>query len=124
MKTIVKIAKTELALLFYSPIAWFLLVAFLFQAGLAYTGAIENVVISQEMGGRRLQFLTFLTGRIFAPPYGIWPSLVQNLYLYLPLLTMGLMSREISSGSIKLLLSSPIKVRDIVLGKYAAMLWR
>ena len=90
MKTIVKLAKTELALLFYSPIAWFLLVAFLFQAGLAYTGTIENLLISQEMGGRRLQYLTFLTMKVFAPNSGIWPALVRNLYLYLPLLTMGL----------------------------------
>ena len=122
MKTIVKIAKTELALLFYSPIAWFLLVAFLFQAGLTYTGEIENYLISQEMGGRRLQYLTFLTSKIFAPPYGIWPGLVRNLYLYLPLLTMGLMSREINSGTIKLLYSSPIKVREIIFGKFLAMM--
>jgi ABC-2 type transport system permease protein len=122
MKTIVKIAKTELALLFYSPIAWFLLVAFLFQAGLAYTGVIENYLISQEMGGRRLQYLTFLTTRIFAPNSGIWPALVRNLYLYLPLLTMGLMSREINSGTIKLLYSSPIKVREIIFGKFLAMM--
>ena len=122
MKTIVKIAKTELALLFYSPIAWFLLIAFLFQAGLTYTGEIENYLISQEMGGRRLQYLTFLTSKIFAPPYGIWPGLVRNLYLYLPLLTMGLMSREINSGTIKLLYSSPIKVREIIFGKFLAMM--
>jgi len=122
MKTIVKIAKTELALLFYSPIAWFLLIAFLFQAGLTYTSEIENYLISQEMGGRRLQYLTFLTSKIFAPPYGIWPGLVRNLYLYLPLLTMGLMSREINSGTIKLLYSSPIKVREIIFGKFLAMM--
>ena len=122
MKTIFKIAKTELALLFYSPIAWFLLVAFLFQAGLAYTGAIENYLIQQEMGGRRLQYLAFLTSKIFAPPYGIWPALVRNLYLYLPLLTMGLMSREINGGTIKLLYSSPIKVREIIFGKFLAMM--
>src|SRR6267142_2181682 len=36
MKTTLKIARTELALLFYSPIAWFLLIAFLFQAVLAF----------------------------------------------------------------------------------------
>jgi ABC-2 type transport system permease protein len=122
MKTIVKIARTELALLFYSPIAWFLLVALLFQAGLAYTGVIENYLISQEMGGRRLQYLTFLTTKTFAPNSGIWPSLVRNLYLYLPLLTMGLMSREINSGTIKLLYSSPIKVREIIFGKFLAMM--
>ncbi|HEU4471358.1 MAG TPA: Gldg family protein, partial [Flavisolibacter sp.] len=46
-----------------------------------------------------------------------------NLYLYLPLLTMGLMSRETSSGSIKLLLSSPVTIKEIILGKYLAMVY-
>jgi ABC-2 type transport system permease protein len=122
MKTIFKIAKTELALLFYSPIAWFLLVAFLFQCGLAYTGTMENYLTQQDMGGINLKYLSFLTTNIFAPPYGIWPTLAGKLYLYLPLLTMGLMSREISSGTIKLLYSSPTKVREIVFGKFIAML--
>ncbi|MBS1663042.1 MAG: Gldg family protein [Bacteroidetes bacterium] len=122
MKTILKIAKTELSLLFYSPIAWFLLVAFLFQSGLAYTSALEGPITSQEMGGQYLSWMAFLTSRVFAPPYGIWPSLVAKLYLYLPLLTMGLMSREINSGTIKLLYSSPIKVREIILGKFLAMM--
>jgi len=122
MKTILKIARTELALLFYSPIAWFLLIAFVFQAGLAYTSALEQILTSQDMGGRNLKYLTFLTSRIFAPPYGIWPQLASKLYLYLPLLTMGLMSREINSGTIKLLYSSPIKVREIIFGKYLSMM--
>jgi ABC-2 type transport system permease protein len=122
MKTILKIARTELALLFYSPIAWFLLIAFMFQAGLAYTSEIEGILTSQDMGGRNLKYLMFLTSRTFAPPFGIWPQLVGKLYLYLPLLTMGLMSREINGGTIKLLYSSPIKVREIIFGKYLSMM--
>ncbi|MBS1664618.1 MAG: Gldg family protein [Bacteroidetes bacterium] len=122
MKTILKIARTELALLFYSPIAWFLLIALLFQSGLAYTSMMEGILTSQDMGGRNLKYLMFLTGRSFAPPYGIWPQLVGKLYLYLPLLTMGLMSREINAGTIKLLYSSPIKVREIIFGKYLSMM--
>ncbi|MBS1602164.1 MAG: ABC transporter permease subunit, partial [Bacteroidetes bacterium] len=122
MKTTLKIARTELALLFYSPIAWFLLVAFLFQCGFAYIGAIEGFLTQQEMGGRSLRYLSFITSKAFGPPYGILPNLVSKLYLYLPLLTMGLMSRETSSGTIKLLYSSPIKVREIVLGKFIAMM--
>jgi ABC-2 type transport system permease protein len=122
MKTTFKIAKTELALLFYSPIAWFLLVAFLFQSGLAYTSSIEGYLTQQQMGGIGLRYLQFITNNLFATPYGIWPSLAGKLYLYLPLLTMGLMSREISSGTIKLLYSSPIKVREIILGKFMAMM--
>lgn len=122
MKTILKIARTELALLFYSPIAWFLLIAFVFQAGLAYTSMLEGILTSQDMGGQNLKYLTFLTSRTFAPPYGIWPQLAGKLYLYLPLLTMGLMSREINSGTIKLLYSSPIKVREIIFGKYLSIM--
>lgn len=122
MKTIKRIARTELALLFYSPIAWFLLIAFLFQSGLAYTSKIEAFLTQQQLGGRGLKYLTFLTAQNFAPPYGIWPELVGKLYLYMPLLTMGLMSREINSGTIKLLLSSPIKVREIIFGKFLSMM--
>jgi len=122
MKTIFKIAKTELALLFYSPIACFLLVAFMFQCGLAYTSAVEGVLTQQDMGGQGLKYMRLLTSGIFAPPYGIWPGLTGKLYLYLPLLTMGLMSREINSGTIKLLYSSPIKVREIIFGKFLAMM--
>ena len=122
MKTTFKIAKTELALLFYSPIACFLLVAFMFQCGLAYTSSIEDTLTQQDMGGMGLKYMTLLTSRIYAPPYGIWPGLASKLYLYLPLLTMGLMSREINSGTIKLLYSSPIKVREIIFGKFLAMM--
>src|ERR1700748_2787182 len=122
MKTILKIARTELALLFYSPIAWFLLIAFLFECGLAYTTALEPILTSQELGGRGLKYLVFLTARTFAPSFGIWPSLASKLYLYLPLLTMGLMSREVNAGTIKLLYSSPIKVREIIFGKFVAMM--
>lgn len=122
MKTIINIARTELAQLFYSPIAWFLLVAFWFQSGLEYYNSLQDILTQQDLGGINLIYLTELTSRIFAPPYGIWVNIVRNLYLYLPLLTMGLMSREISSGTIKLLYSSPISVKEIVFGKFLAMM--
>jgi ABC-2 type transport system permease protein len=66
--------------------------------------------------------LDTMTAHIFSGKYSFYGGVKDTLYLYIPLLTMGLMSREISSGSIKLLLSSPLKVRDIVLGKYLAMM--
>ncbi len=122
MKTIFKIARTELAMLFYSPIAWFLLVAFLFQSGLTYINAIEGFLTQQEMGGMNLKYMQFLTNNIFGTPFGIWANLANKLYLYLPLLTMGLMSREISSGTIKLLYSSPTTIREIIFGKFLTMM--
>src|SRR5690606_463322 len=40
---------------------------------------------------------------------------------YTPLLTMGMISRELSSGSIKLLYASPVSDRQIIYGKFLAV---
>ena len=119
MKTTFRIARLELSNLFYSPIAWFLLIVFLFQCGLAFTGVIEGIVMNQELYPHP-KGIPGLTG-IFPPPDGILSYITGKLYLYLPLLTMGVMSREISSGTIKLLYSSPIRIREITFGKYLAL---
>jgi ABC-2 type transport system permease protein len=122
MKTIVRVAKTELRTLFYSPIAWFLLVVFLIQCAITYFSQLESQARTQEIAGIGLQYMTRLTERIFAGRGGLFSSVFEKLYLFIPLLTMGLISRETSSGTIKLLYSSPIKVREIVFGKYLAMM--
>jgi ABC-2 type transport system permease protein len=122
MKTVFKIAKTELLTLFYSPIAWFLIIVFMFQCNMAYVYMLGNNARTQEIGGIGLRYMAELTVRIFAGREGVFASVMQKLYLYVPLLTMGLISREINSGTIKLLYSSPIKVWQIVLGKYICMM--
>jgi ABC-2 type transport system permease protein len=122
MKTTIRIAKLELSTLFYSPIAWFLLIVFLFQCGLSFTsGSIANYVTYEALGSTKDR-LEFLTTGVFGYPYGMFPDIMSKLYLYIPLLTMGLMSREISSGTIKLLYSSPVKVSEIIFGKYLSMM--
>jgi ABC-2 type transport system permease protein len=62
-----------------------------------------------------------LTFTAFPGVSGLFAKITETLYLYIPLLSMGLMSRETSSGSIKLLLSSPVKISEIILGKYLAI---
>ena len=119
MKKIFKIAKMELQTLFYSPIAWLILVIFAFQTVTNFMGNIESYVQSQELGYP----VSSITTRLFASPWGGLFTTVQGyLYLYIPLLTMGLMSRELSSGSIKLLYSSPVTNWQIILGKYLSMM--
>lgn len=122
MKTIFKVAKTELLTLFYSPIAWFLLIVFLVQCGVIYLGRINNIAMMQELSGAMVSGNSRLTESIFLSQRGLFGTVMQNLYLYIPLLTMSLISRETSSGTIKLLYSSPIHVREIVLGKFLAMM--
>jgi ABC-2 type transport system permease protein len=122
MKLTFKIAKAELRNLFYSPIAWFLTIAFIVECALSYTKLINQYASQQEMGGMGLQYMRQLTYSVFTSPYGLFGGIMQNLYLYIPLLTMGLISREINGGTISLLYSSPVKIREIVFGKYLAMM--
>jgi len=119
MKPVVRVAQLELNILFYSPIAWFLLAVLLVQCGIIFPDVLGAFVRSSMMH----QSLDALTNYIFNwRGSGIFRVVGGSLYLYLPLLTMGLISRETSSGTIKLLYSSPIKVREIIFGKFAAMM--
>lgn len=110
--------KTELRVLFYSPIAWLILVVFALQAGVEFSDNFAKALRYQALGYN----LSGTTMRIFGGYSGILSQLLDKLYLYIPLLTMGLMSRELSSGSIKLLYSSPVSNIQIILGKYLSVM--
>lgn len=118
MKKIFKIALTELRTLFCSPVAWLILIVFTFQAAMAYMDMVFGFSRAQEMNG----VVEDLTMNFFGGKNGLFSKMLDNLYLYIPLLTMGLMSRELSSGSIKLLYSSPVTNVQIILGKYLSMM--
>lgn len=118
MRKIIKIAKLELSILFYSPVAWLVLAIFMIQCGLSFLDNLQSINTSLGLGYQTRP----ITGSLFGGSSGLFTTIQSNLYLYLPILTMGLMSRETSSGSIKLLLSSPVKLREIILGKYLAII--
>ena len=85
-----------------------------------FTSVIESRLSYYDVYGYGLDADSSLTYSIFLGIYGFLSSIVSNLYIYIPLLTMGLLSRETSSGSIKLLYSSPVSSVQIVAGKYLA----
>jgi gliding motility-associated transport system permease protein/gliding motility-associatede transport system auxiliary component len=128
MYTIIKIAKNELRNLFYSPIAWFLSIIFLVMCGFYYTSTMypwakTMHTIYQNKPSLRYWAIGSATAGIFsANPGGFFARILQQVYLFPPLLTMGIISREFNNGTIKLLYSSPIKLRQIVLGKFLAIL--
>lgn len=118
IRAVNKIAKSELATLFYSPIAWLILIIFTYQAYSGYIsilGYLVDAKVLERIEGWQT-FTLFVRGG-FAP----FPTIQATLYLYIPLLTMGLMSREYSSGSIKLLFSSPVSSAQIIFGKFLAI---
>ncbi len=96
MKTVFHIAYAELRMLFYSPIAWLLLCLFTFQSGMAFCDALGRLLETREMGVEHQQFQTYIL-----MIDGVFSAIMGNLLWYIPLLTMGLMSREYNLGSVK-----------------------
>ncbi len=124
MKTIFKISRAELRNLFYSPVAWFLAVVFMIQCAVFYTSLLYQWSKFQELGMKVDKFKGFdfsYQDHLLKPR---WDLLECNdeFIPFIPLITMGLLSREVSNGSIKLLYSSPVKTRQIVFGKYLAVM--
>lgn len=118
MRTIYNIAKNELRQLFYSPIAWILLVIFFVQAGMAFSDVIGMLLRYRSLGFD----LSGITYQVFYDTYsGVYTSIQGYLFIYIPLLTMGLISRDKLIGADKLLLSSPITNYQIVMGKFLSM---
>ena len=115
MKVINKIAKAELSQFFYSPIAWLVLIVFTAQSGIAFLDYYEEQLMKFESGSS----VSALTESVYIR---MLTQVREYLYLYIPLLTMGLISKEKANGSIKLLFSSPISNAQIIMGKFTSML--
>ena len=120
MKVVFDIAKAELRLLFYSPIAWLLLLCFTIQTGMIFTELLERLVFDMNDYGvaREASKAVFARDNLT-----LWDRVLGFLYFYIPLLTMGCISRDFSNGSIKLFYSSPLSNLQIVLGKYMSLVF-
>lgn len=118
MRKIIQMARLELAVLFYSPIAWLLLMIFVIQCGIAYTDMLYRMETDQQLS----RSLPQLTRALFSGDTGVLTQISQSLYLYIPLLTMSVISRELGSGSIKLIQSSPITNFQVVMGKFIGVM--
>ena len=118
LRLITRIARTELATLFYSPVAWLLLLAFACQVGIDF-GTVLNEIAKIKVLGREITFS--ITAGVVLGNWGLYEAIQDTIYLYIPLLTMNLMSREYASGSIKLLYSSPVGSSHIIFGKFLSM---
>jgi ABC-2 type transport system permease protein len=124
MKNTLKIARAELLNLFYSPVAWLVILVYFIVCGIGFTEPmalyyrVQKVLTEGDPNWRGFDG-TGLTAELTRP---VLQQLVTHLYLFIPLLTMGVINREVNAGTIKLLYSSPIRTREIVLGKYLGLL--
>lgn len=115
---ILSIARAELKMIFTTPVAWVMMMVFTVLCGLYFTDAFRMYAEAQEAGNH----LSYITNGMFSSDNGLFPTVRFYLFLFIPLVSMGMLSRDIGSGSIKLLYSSPVTDAQIVLGKFTAML--
>ncbi len=107
--------------MFYSPMAWLVLIVFsVISAFMYFDAAFSLAETATMMGGSWLSNTTnmLFSNQLFG---GMFFKIQGYIYMFVPLLTMGLISQELSSGTIKLLDSSPVTTTRIVLGKFLSM---
>jgi ABC-2 type transport system permease protein len=121
MRNIVTIAGKEIRSLFVSPIAYVVLTGFLLLGGwfffnllFRFSAAVNFYTGMQNMEG--LQSLN-LNDYVIAP---LLHNLTIVLVIMIPIITMRAFAEEKRSGTYELLLTSPLRVTEIVLGKFLA----
>jgi ABC-2 type transport system permease protein len=123
VKHIPVIAARELVSMFATPTAYALIAAYLFIAGFLFFGAFGFFLVQtqqiQALG--MLQYLERmnLNDMVIAQSLGTFATL---LAFVVPLLCMRAFAEERATGSIELLLTSPVTGWEVVLGKYLAVL--
>jgi ABC-2 type transport system permease protein len=112
------IAARELRGLFLSPLAWAILAAV--QLVLGYLFLVQVEVFLQWQG--RLASIEGAPGltEIVAAP--LFRTAAVILLLIVPLLTMRLLSEERRTRTLALLLSAPVSMTEIVIGKYLGLM--
>lgn len=101
----------ELRAYFFSPLAWVVLFFFLLINGFIFAVIVSFLNDPRSPAGPPLEL--FFGGTLF-----FWLIL---LFIG-PVLTMRLLSEELRSGSIEVLMTAPVTAAEVVVGKYLAAL--
>ncbi|MDD3518005.1 MAG: ABC transporter permease subunit [Chromatiales bacterium] len=116
---ILTIAGNELRRMFYSPLAWAILAVVLFILALLFLVFIENFLTQVQPRFAGMDGAPGVTDSVVAPLL-LWAGVL--MLGIMPLITMRLFSEEKARGTLPLLLSSPVSMTQIVLGKYLGVL--
>lgn len=106
MRSLAALVRRELGVYFVSPIAYIILTALLFLAGLGFVGSVRTAVASRSPGDYQgtLLFIEIV------------------VVLTSATVTMRLIAEEKSRGTIEMLLTAPVSEMQVVLAKFAAAL--
>lgn len=121
MRHIFAIAKRELKSYFASPIAYVVMTVFTFISGMFFSNMLVSYVRQSSLADRQLQMVGRSDLQIDVPTVVLGEFFNNEsflLMLALPLLTMGLVTDERRKGTLELLVTSPVRSMELVLGKF------
>lgn len=122
MNNILAVAGKELRAYFHSPIAYLVMAIYTVLCGFFFVSITSRYV--------QMNFRMMMMGQ-GAPPISLNDVIIRGmlegvltvvLLLLIPLITMRLFAEEKRSGTIELLLTSPLTDSDIILGKFLGAL--
>jgi len=120
MRNVFVVAWRDIRAMFVSPIAYVVLTGFLLLAGWFFFNLLGQfnrmVMIYSGLEGYDTTWLN-LNDAVIAP---LLQNLSVVLLIVIPMLTMRSFAEERSSGTYELLFTSPVRVGEIVLGKFVA----
>ncbi|MBI3966007.1 MAG: ABC transporter permease subunit [Chloroflexi bacterium] len=102
MRNVLAIAQKDLLIYFASPIAYVVAAAFLFISGFLFA-IIVNELKQAEMRT-------------------IFDNMTVIFLIISPALTMRLLSEELRTGTIELMLTGPVREAEVIIGKFLAAL--
>lgn len=113
MNAALAVFKRELRSMFWTPLAYVLLVVWLLWNGGVFTLYMQMFATQPEVSGSRGPLQLFFGGSIlyFLP-----------MLLFTPALTMRSFAEERRLGTLETLLTAPVRDVEVVLAKYAALL--
>lgn len=115
---ILTLARRELRSLFLSPLAWSILAIVQFIMAYLFLSQLQEFLLIQPKLAA-IENAPGITELVIVPLYG---SAAFIMMLVTPLLTMRLISEERRNKSLPLLMSAPISMTEIIVGKYIGML--
>ena len=112
------LAQRELRSLFLSPLAWAILAIVQLILAYLFLSQLQDFFLLQPQLAA-IDKAPGVTELVIVPLYG---SAAFIMMLVTPLLTMRLISEERRNKSLPLLMSAPVSMTEIILGKYLGML--
>jgi ABC-2 type transport system permease protein len=118
MRNVISIMKREVRSFFVSPIAYFIITGFVLLSGyffFAYLGTFNTYLLqiqAMPFSDRALPNLNEFVVQ------GLLQTMIVVLVFLVPLLTMRIFAEEKHSGTFELLVTSPLSVSEMVIGKF------